>query len=194
MRKKYFHLSFKNYLLLLKFSFTNPNFYIQKIPVAANLKQSFAFFFINILLGLTLGLLIKTAAYGDLGLLFYTISQFIVLLPFYFILLLLTCSVFHSIAKVLGGKGSFSESISSVSYSTSPLVLFWIPLFGIFATFLTLYILAINLTRVHQYPKAYAIVTVLLPITILIIIASILGLFNFSFLFTIFDTLQNFFS
>ncbi|MCR4334911.1 MAG: YIP1 family protein, partial [archaeon] len=89
---------------------------------------------------------------------------------------LIIAGLFFIVAKVLGGKGSFSQIFYLASLYAVPIALVsWIPFVGWLASIYALYLLYLVIKISQGLSTGRAILTILIPIVILFIIATILA-------------------
>lgn len=177
-----FTLNFTNYLQLVKFSILKPNLYVSLIPQDLSFLNVVVFFLTNIIIGLILQLIKEFFINRNSSLVFFVISQIIFLIPFFIVGYLIFCFLYHLLAKLLGGRGSFKSSLIALSYSSIPIIFFWIPIINLAAISLSIFLAILSFQKFHQLSKLKSAILVLLPIFILLLITLIFGLIGFLFL------------
>lgn len=170
-----FELNINNFLRLIELALLHPTIYAESIPFKQGLKQAVFFFSSSVMLGFLVSGIIRLFSTQHYSL-FFLLSELIIVIPFLIIDLFILTAVFFAIAKLLGGKGSFEESLAALAYATIPVIFFAIPMIGFFAFLWMIYILTISFTHIHHYSRIKAFFTILSPILVLILIGIVLGI------------------
>ncbi len=178
-------LTFVSYCKTLWLSFTRPVIYPSKAPLFGTAKAAVLVLIINC----CLFILTKTTASiiitHNPSLFFQTTFQVLQLLPLTFIIAFLITGTFHFLAKFLGGFGLFKHSFNAVVYSSFPLILAWVPILSIILYILVIYYLLSTFTKVHHFLFAKSLISVMVPIMIVVIVLTMLGLVDVSLLYSI---------
>lgn len=178
-------LSFSSYIQTLWLSFTRPDIYPAKVSLFGSTKASILILIINCCLFIITKTIVSIILTQNPVLFFQTTFQIFQLLPFAFIIAFLITGVFHFLAKFLGGFGLFKHSFNAVVYSSFPLILAWIPIFSIILYLLVIYYLLRTFTKVHNFLFAKSLISIMVPIMIVLIALIMLGLVDFSFLYSL---------
>lgn len=168
-----FHLSFNSFGKLIWSSFitpfTFPSYIIKDSPV---LEASF-FFLINLFLGLFLGS-IKAALVGRrLEIFFLGFGQNLLYLPVFLVFLAFFAGVLYLVAKIIGGDGSFSQTFKALSYSSLPIILFWLPPISFFGSLLCLILLIKNISYAQRLPLVTTLSAMIIPILIVLLLKEV---------------------
>lgn len=170
------NLTARTYLELTKISLLKPQQLNSSIKNYRLTRDALAFFIINI----TLGSLVKAASdifyYRNLGGIFVSITEISLFIPVAILGLVLISIPLHLLAKLLGGKGKFKATFQAVAYSSSPFLLFWIPLSRPIMLILLTLLLISNFRAKHQYTLNQALINILVPVMLLVIALLIMGI------------------
>lgn len=168
-------LSPKNYLSLIKNSFVKPKSYIAYTSQYSKTKDQWVFFIMNIVVGLALETIIALVYYQTPTVIFQSITEIALFIPVASLFLIITTLILHSIAKALKGQGDFRTSLQAVSFSTTPLIFYWIPYVRIISFPLIIFFLILEFRNLHHYSTNKAIANILIPSLILALMAFLLG-------------------
>jgi hypothetical protein len=126
---------------------------------------------------------ISQTMFGALGSMTVFIAS-IVLWPILLVISsLISSAIYYIFAKLLGGKGSFTQQAYLISLYTAPLTILLlivnlIPVIGFVVDILigvySLYLLTLVLKQVHKFTTGKAILTWLLPLIIILLLVMIL--------------------
>ena len=166
------------YLKFIWMSFRKPFKYVEIISTQRDFKKALFFGLGNICLGLLLEILLKVILTNYWVLFFPFVSEifFPVFLLLFFLLLF---GVFlYVLAKILKGKGNFKSSMSATFFSTTPLLFGFLPILQIIAILYWIFLLIISFLKIHQYSKTYAVLNIIIPVSVIILILFALGLIN----------------
>lgn len=177
-------LSVNNHLNAMKAAILNPKAFFANVSDSERLGKPTVFVLINTVITFILSALfslvtssallrgqnqLPNAFAGPIGL----VIGLIFVVPLMLVLLFIITAILHVIAKILSGKGKFSNTYQALAYASAISPLTAIPILGFLASFYQLYMTVIGLKRFHQYSTAKAILNVLIPVVFVIVIAGI---------------------
>ncbi|MBI3485475.1 YIP1 family protein [Candidatus Daviesbacteria bacterium] len=185
-----FELNLKNYIQLLRYSLLSPRNYVEQIPIKASLQSSLIFFALNVCVAYIMGGLVQEAFNFGSTSFFFGISQLTMLVPFLILLLITFSAIFFVISKLLSGKGSFEQTLSVLAYSSLTLIFTQVPALGLIGFLLTVYFVGFGLKKINEYSLGKTIVTVSVPLMILVLAITLLGLLGTLFFSSVNSTLN----
>ncbi len=159
----------------LKICFTKPNEYAEKIPLSGGYRNPIIFFLVIFGVSSFIGLIIQSIINKNVSQFFIGISQIVLSLPFALLSLFLLTGIFYGIAKLLGGKGSFEESVRAGSYSTLPFILAAIPYVSYVMDIFYIYILVISFAKAQKYSKMKSSLTIIPVLAVLLVLGVVVG-------------------
>lgn len=176
-RKKPFSKK-SGYLKFIWVSFQKPFNFVATISTLKDFKKALFFGLCNICLGLLLEIVLKVLLINRWELFFPSVSEIFFPVLFILFFLILFGVFLHLLAKILKGKGSFKSSVAATLFSTSPLILSFLPILQIAALLYWVFLLIISFLKIHQYSKTKAVVNIIVPLGGLVIALFALGLIN----------------
>jgi len=175
-----------NYLDKIKLIFSSPNNFFSSIR-EPGIKDSFLLFLyaglIAAALGIGLSYLFSAFSFGSLGLLgmtgfgyrMYSSIFSFVLLGAVLASLFIYTGVVHFTARLMGGKGNYTDTFNACAYGLIPfLIITIIPLIGVVSIIYSIVLMTIGLEKYHGIPKAKAAISVILPFAVIIILLIVL--------------------
>lgn len=179
-RKIQFNLNLNNYFYLIFLSIRKPKEYLQAMPVKdPDLSKPLVFFIFNLSLGLLAGSIIEIVSNLTVNLIFLSISRIVFSIPFALMGLFFSSLILYLIARTLGGKGSWRESLKALAYSSTPAIFYSLPLVGLLALAWQIYLLVYFFQTVHHYSFVRSFINIIIPVSLLAIFLILLGLINF---------------
>ena len=168
-------LNFSTYFKLLRLSVINPQNFIEIILPFPKLKDPLIFFTINIVLGFLIKNIIDALKFNNWVILLHGITEMLFTLPVVFLGLFLFAIFLHLIARVLKGQGNFKASLKIVCFSSSLLIIFYVPYLNILGLILILRILVPGFLVIHKYSLPRVIINILVPFLAFLILIFALG-------------------
>jgi hypothetical protein len=103
-------------------------------------------------------------------------SEMLFFFPFALVGFIVFAFLLYFLSVILGGKSSFSQTLSIMGLSSYPLILLFVPLLTPLSLIWWCFILVFGFQKVHQYKFTYAIISVVLPF---LLIASVMMTIGF---------------
>ena len=169
------------YLKLLALSFINPVYFINQTTRKTNLQGAIFYLLITTVLGSLFKYLTEIIVTKNISLAFLGISETLFIVLFAAIITLFFSITLFIFAKILGGKGSFVLSMQAIIYSSSPVILFWIPIIRPIIFIYVLILLILSFRKVHSYSFNQALITIAFPGIAVTMLFFIIGLFDLTF-------------
>ncbi len=173
-------MSIQSYFTKVKQIISAPANFYANLSLEESYKNYVVFFLINN--ALTVLLTSVLAGIGNLKNLWLAPFMLFVSLPLIFLFYLFLAVILHLLAKILGGKASFTNTFQILAYASAVSPLTVIPLAGLLASLYQLYITIIGFWKIQQYSLKRAVLNVLLPILLILTVFFILigvGAMNF---------------
>lgn len=169
-------LNFSTFFELLKLSVVNPHQFIEIILPFPKLKDPLIFFTTNIVLGFLVKNIIDSIKFNNWVLLLHGITEMLFTLPVVFLGLLLFAIFLHLLAKALKGQGNFKSSLKIVCFSSSSLIIFYVPFINILGLILILRVLIPGFLAIHKYSLPRVIINIVGPFLAFLLLIFALGL------------------
>lgn len=179
------------YLKLLILSFINPFSFTKQTTSRTNLQGSIFYLLITTIIGSLFKYISEIIITKNISLAFLGISETFFIVLFAIIITFFFSITLFIIAKILDGKGSLLLSMQAIIYSSSPLILFWIPFLRPFIFFYVLILMILSFQRVHKYSFNKALITIAFPGVVVMMLFFIIGLFDLSFVLNSLSSLWN---
>ncbi len=179
-KNSHYPLTPRTYFNLILSSIINSNSYLKLIPNLSTLSV-FNIFILNIVLSSFIRFGFKIVEQQNVSLIFLSISQSLFMIPFALFWLVITGIFLHILAKILLGRGSFTETLKAIMLSTPPLLFIYIPYISSVALILLIYLLILTFKFYHQYSLAKAIVNIVLPGIVVLLFLTITGIIHLFF-------------
>ncbi len=166
----------------LKYLFSNPNLFFEKIKHEKGMKNSFFMLLIIALFIVIFGIgMIFTTRFGRYGTIpIFSYFNFLGYVPIIVAILLFIVSplyvgIIHAIVVAFKGSGKYAETYKAYAYSIMPAILLsLIPFAGLASIIYSYILMTIGISKLHNIGKGKAVLAILMPV---ILIAGLIVIF-----------------
>lgn len=94
-------------------------------------------------------------------------SEMLFFFPFALIVILLLSTLLYFFSVVLGGKGSFAQSLSVIGLSSYPIIFLFVPWLSPLVLIWWTIVLVLSFQKIHRYRMTYAVICIFFPFLII---------------------------
>lgn len=177
-----YSVSLSDYLPFFIFSLFRPVYFIQILPQTNTPFLAVLFFIFNFSLALLVFVIESYWEAPYQKVFFQALSELVFFYPLAFGVFIFLMVLFYFFALIQGGKSSFQQALTVAGLSSFPLIFVFVPVVTILAIVWWGAYLALGFQKIHRINFYKALLTVAVPLSILMVLMSVVGLLNISWL------------